>query len=230
VTVVSMPLAELVEDLSIYPRTNLSSVNIAKLVSSLEAGNQLPPIEADQESKRIVDGFHRRRAYLKVLGSDARIGVDLKHYESDGEMFAAAVEANSGHGLGLQEIEKRRAVFRLEAFGVEDGEIARVLRIPPPKIEQIRIRVATVTSETGAPIRLEPLKRPAFWMQGQAMTEAQATAHRSAPGTSYRLPVRQIRDAVRFRLIDENDGRVIADLKSLATELNDYLASLPMGD
>lgn len=215
-------LASLVEDLDMYPRTQVSSVHVTTLISAIEAGCELPPLIVDRKSKRIVDGFHRRRAYLKVLGSDASVEAELRTYKSDAELFAAAVEANTAHGLPLQEIEKRRVVFRLDDLGVGSDRIASALRTSPDKIDKIRLKVATVT-EGGGSIRLEPLKRPLFHKQGSEMTEAQAKAHRSAPGTSYALTIRQLRDAVRFDLLDRTDGRIIEALQALSEDIATYL-------
>jgi hypothetical protein len=222
-TTTSVRLADLVEDLDFYPRSQVSSVNVTNLVSAIEAGAELPPIIADEKSKRVVDGFHRRRAYLKVLGSDASVQVELRSYATDADLFADAVSTNARHGLPLQEIEKRRIVFRLQDMGVDDGQIAVVLQTSPDKVQKIQLKVATIVDDNGGSVRLEPLKRAVFHMQGSAMTEAQAKAHRSAPGTSYLLTIRQVRDAVKFDLIDKNDERHIAALEALLEDLRKYL-------
>lgn len=224
-TVQKVRVADLVEDLDVYPRTQVNSVNVTNLVSAIEAGCKLPPLIADNKTLRIVDGFHRRRAYLKVLGGDASVAVDLRSYASDAALFSAAITANIQHGLPLQEIEKRRVVLRLQGFGVDNDSIAGVLRTSPDRIEKICLRVATVVDDNGGSIRLEPLKRPVFHLQGAQMTEVQARAHRSAPGTSYLLTIRQLRDAVRFDLLDRSDGRVIAELRALIEDLQVYLGN-----
>lgn len=216
-------LADLVEDLDLYPRTQVNNVHVANLVAALEAGQTLPPLVAERGSKRIVDGFHRRRAQIKVLGVDAAVPVELRTYTSDAELFADAVATNANHGLQLQEIEKRRVVLRLQDMGADSAHIASVLQTTPDRVEKIRLKVATVVDDNGGSIRVEPLKRPVFHLQGAAMTEAQAKAHRSAPGTSYLLTIRQLRDALKFNLLDGNDGRIVAELEALTSDLNTYL-------
>src|SRR5512139_1047022 len=126
-----LPISSLVEDLTLYPRTQVSSVNVSNIVAALEAGHKVPPIVADEESLRVIDGFHRRRAYLKVLGPDAKIPVTLQHFDSETAMFAAAVELNIAHGLPLQEVERRRIVLRLRELGADDDAVAAVLHMPP---------------------------------------------------------------------------------------------------
>lgn len=224
-TTTSVRLADLVEDLDFYPRTQVSSVNVTNLVSAIEAGAELPPIVADTKSKRIVDGFHRRRAYLKVLGTNASVQVELRSYATEAELFADAVATNSRHGLPLQEIEKRRIVLRLQDLGIGNDEIANVLQTSPDRVEKIQLKVATVVDGAGDSLRLEPLKKPVFHMQGQQMTQVQAKAHRSAPGTSYLLTVRQLRDAVKFDLINRADGRMVEALTALSEDLREYLGN-----
>lgn len=221
-TVVHMPVSELVEDFDIYPRHEVSSVNVRNLISAYLSGRTIDPIKADKKTKRIIDGFHRRRMWIKVAGADAIIPVDVKDYKSDEEMLAAAVEANAHHGLQLQEVDKRRVVLRLGDLGVDDERIATVLHIPPARVQKLRVRIATVT-EPGGTIRKEPLKRPHFHMQGKPMSEGQAQAARSAPGTSYSLVVRQLRDAINWRLLDPDDEKLTSALHSLHGELTAYL-------
>lgn len=224
-----LPLAELVEDLNLYPRTQVSAVNVANLVGAIEAGYELPPIIVGTvgraKAKRVVDGFHRRRAYLRVLGADGSVAVEVRSYANEAELFADAVATNARHGLPLQEIEKRRIVLRLGDLGVSPDQIAHVLQTTADKVEKIQLKVATIVDDNGGSVRLEPLKRPLFHLQGAAMTEAQAKAQRSAPGTSYLLTIRQLSDAVKFDLINASDGRVLAALRELASDLEGYLAA-----
>jgi hypothetical protein len=223
--ITTIPLAELVEDFDIYPRHEVSSINVRNLIAAHAAGHKIQPIIADKKTKRIIDGFHRRRMWLKVLSADAAIEVDLKDYKTDADMLAAAVEANSEHGLQLQEIDKRRIVLRLQELGTDDNHIAKVLHIPVTRLQKLRIRVADVTQQNGS-IRKEPLKRPHFHMQDKKMTEEQAKAARSAPGTSYALVIRQVHDAIRFDLLNKDDPRLVTALKALNADLAEYLSGL----
>jgi hypothetical protein len=221
-------LADLVEDLSVYPRTTVNANNVRNLVLALEAGAQLPPLIACQDTLRLVDGFHRRRAYLRVLDDpDAVVKVELRSYATEADLLADAVSLNVSHGLNLQEYEKKKVVLRLGELGKNDDEIAMILRVPPPRITQVRLRVATVTGEGGRSVRLEPLKPSVMHLMGSTMTEAQAKAHRSAPGTSYLLTIKQLRQAIQFDLLNSSDGKVVTALQNLCEELTDYLAGIP---
>src|SRR6516165_5257646 len=131
---VTMPVSKLIEDLSIYPRRIVNQNHVRDLTSALQAAEGadiFPPLTVDRRSKRIVDGFHRRRAFLAVLGPDAEIQAELRTYHSETELLLDAVRLNCVHGLNLYEIEKRRIVLKLSDLGVDDDEIAGALHVPP---------------------------------------------------------------------------------------------------
>lgn len=222
-------LADLVEDLSVYPRTKVDQNNVRNIVDAIHAGVRLPAIIACAETLRVVDGVHRRRAYLKVLdeGPEARVRVELRRYESEAELLADAVKLNTGRGKDLDEYEKRKVTFRLNELGIGDDEVAKILRIPPPRVTAIKLRVAHVTTPKGGPVRLEVLKGSVRHFTGGQMTQAQAQAHKSAPGTPYSLLIKQLRDAINVGLLNANDGRVITGLRGLYLELGEYLEGLP---
>lgn len=225
----TVPLSDLVEDLAVYPRSRVSSTNVANIVNAMESGEQLPPIIADRVTLKIIDGFHRRRALLRLLGKDASTIVEFRDYDTDATMLAAAAALNTCHGLPLGEYEKREVVLRLGELGEDDDVIALALRVPPTKIEQIRIQVATVVTETREPLRLQPLKRSTAWMQGGAMTESQARAHKSAPGTSWGLLAHQLTEGLREGLV-EPDGRIITALQALQQQISVYLDAVTVSE
>jgi hypothetical protein len=228
VTVRRIAVSELVEDFDLYPRTAVSSTHVRDIAEAMQAGFTMPPIVADDLTKRVVDGYHRRRAYLRVFGENHLVDVDLRHYGSELELFLEAVEANSYHGTNLNEYENRRVVLRLKDANVADADIARVLHVTPVRVQKLVVQTATVTLP-GGQVRFEPLKRPLFHFQGQAMTAGQAKAQRSAPGTSYTLVIAQLRDAVTWDLLDRSHAKTIADLRNLYQLIGNYLNALGGG-
>src|SRR5208283_55156 len=52
-------LSELILDPEIYPRAEVSSMNVSSIKNALRAGITLPPIIIDKKSRRIIDGAHR---------------------------------------------------------------------------------------------------------------------------------------------------------------------------
>src|SRR6266700_122704 len=91
-------LSELVEDLSIYPRGAVDNVRVDDLCYALDAGNVLPPPLVDRATRKIVDGFHRVRAYRKRLGDDGVIDAELEDFASDAEMLLRSAQLNAVHG------------------------------------------------------------------------------------------------------------------------------------
>jgi hypothetical protein len=222
-------LADLVEDFSIYPRKEVDSVNLRNILMAIQRGDAIPPIIACEQTLRITDGFHRRRAWMKLHKDDPdyRVEVELRHYDTEGALLADAVRLNIGRGLDLGEYDRRKVVFRLSELGVDDGTISEVLRVPEPRLTQIRLRVATVVNNAGEAVRIEPLKVSVGHFMGKEMTLPQARAHDSAPGTRYPLLIRQLRQAMREGLLDTANGALITDLQGLASDLSEFLGSVP---
>lgn len=219
----SMPLTELVWDRNVYPRTDVSSVNVNNIKLALKAGRSVPPIIADEATKKIIDGRHRYEAHEAVYGADANIDVELRHYDSEAAMLLAAVELNVGRGLDLEEFEKRKVVLRLGVLGVSDDEIAVALQVPEPRITKLRVRIATVVDDNGDAIRSEPLKFSVRHLTGQEMSEAQALAHKSAPGNSWLQVVSSLRKGLRAGLLPNDNERLVAALEGLVVDIADFL-------
>ena len=77
-----MQAAQLVEDFSLYQRSQVDGSHVQRLSEALLAGETLPPIILD-ESGRIIDGFHRRRAVMRAYGDEAEIEVEVRHYANE---------------------------------------------------------------------------------------------------------------------------------------------------
>lgn len=219
----TLPIAELIEDSDFYPRHAVDAAHVASLVRALEAGENLPPVTADQKSKRLVDGWHRVRAYRRLHGAEAVIDVELKNYESDMDMLLDAIALNAGHGRRLDRIDQVRAMVLAQKSGATEGQIALALKVTVERVKKLEIRVAGAPKSGAGAIsgtRQIALKRPAQHLAGKRLTEAQAKAHLSAPGTSYLLVARQLSDAIRSKLINLEDEKLMEMLKQLHTDLS----------
>jgi hypothetical protein len=93
-----LPLSSLMEDMDLYPRHSIDSTYVASLLEALKAGDQLPPIIIDKKSLRIVDGWHRARAYKRLHGASGSIDVITVQYKSEADIIFDAVKRNAGHG------------------------------------------------------------------------------------------------------------------------------------
>jgi hypothetical protein len=194
-------LADVVEDLTVYPRHDINSSNVTQLADALRAGAQLPPPILEKDSLRIVDGVHRIRAYLKVLGDEGKVRVELREYADDTELFEDAARLNRQHGQKLQSRDVTKVALRLHEADRDVEQIAMVLSVPPSKIEKILGRVVVVGGEGDE--HSEPVK-PAWWPKpgegAQRFTPAQAAVAESASGWRTEQTVRQLIKELRVGL------------------------------
>ena len=205
----ALPLAALIEDTAIYPRHSVDDVHVNTLAMALRAGTALPPVVVDLPTKRIVDGWHRVRAYRKVLGPQASIDVDLRSYQSDAELLTDAVALNASHGRRLDRVDQVRVIHLLETAGMQQEQIAVVLHVPLARVEHLRVRVAVVESAAGGARETIALKRPVIHLAGTELTSEQRAAHDSMAGTSFLLQAHQLRDALRLEFVNREDGRLL---------------------
>lgn len=221
--IVELPLAALVEDLTIYPRHAVDPHHIASLVDAIRAGNTLPPIIVEKGTNRIVDGMHRARALRKVLGENGTVAAITKEYATEADLLLDAISMNASHGRKLDRMDQARAVLLAEAAGVSVQAISVVLHMPEEKVQQLRIRVA-YTEPGGPPV---VLKRPAAHLSGKILTEEQRHAHQSMPGTSLLLTARQLRISLESGIANSEDGKLRLELVALQGALGDWLVAHP---
>ncbi len=94
-TIVKIAIADLVEDMTIYPRQHIDDEHVRRLATALRAGETLPPLVAGKASPhRVTDGFHRKRAHHRVFGPTAHVEVELRDYVSDADMPPTEAENN----------------------------------------------------------------------------------------------------------------------------------------
>jgi hypothetical protein len=199
------PLARLVEDLSIYPRHDIDSSNVRRLVLAIQAGKKLPPIIVEEGKLRIIDGFHRYRAWLHVLGPEGEVEVGLVHYNSPAEALADAIARNSSHGLPLTPLDQARCLMLAEEAGLSFAEACAALGLPEPRGLVLKERRAT--TKEGLP---EPLKFSVRHLQRIELTPTQVEALKSAPGVPYRLNARQLASGAAADLLPDEEQDVAA--------------------
>lgn len=222
----TMPLAKLVEDFSIYPRHAVDDGNVSSLANALKSGATLPAIVVEKKSNRIVDGWHRARAYRRVLGPEAAVDVEEIEYPSEGELLKDAVRRNSAHGRKLDTIDQVRAMTLCQERGISLQDVAIVLHIPEERLQKLSVRLAT--AEKSGPGTVPgtltvALKRPVAHMAGEILSPEQMEAHGRAPGVSYLLLVTQLRDALGNGFINTDDERLMMALRGLADDLARFL-------
>lgn len=225
-TIKSVRVSALVEDFGIYPRHAVDSSHVGRLEEALRAGEKLPPPTVEAKSMRIVDGFHRARAYTRVLGPDASIEVDVRTFADSAALVLAAVEANTRHGKTLDQVDRVRCAVLLKDAGVDPQQMALVLRIRPTSVDKLLVRVTPVASGSDGTIpgtNMLALKQSAAHMVGQTLTKEQAAVHAMLPGTSLTLLARQLTNALRSGFVDVHNQRLHEALTELAAELEVYM-------
>jgi hypothetical protein len=132
--------SELVEDFSLYPRNSVFEGHVYDLAESIRAGAALPPVVADAGSKRMTDGFHRRRAWVKVHGDEAELDVMLIDYPDDAAMFKDTITRNAAHGRRLTTADLARCAALAEKFRVRRDELAGMLHVTRDRLKEITIK------------------------------------------------------------------------------------------
>jgi hypothetical protein len=226
--VVSLPLAELVEDMAVYPRHAVDDVHVARLVKALEVGETFPPLVADKKSKRLSDGWHRARAYRRVLGASGVVDVELRDYANEQELLLDAIALNATHGRPLEKMDQVRCVILAENIGVDVPRIASAMRLSVQEVKKLEIHIAYAPKESTASTvpgtTTLVMKRPVRHLSGTTLTKEQAEAQVSVPGTSYLLLAEQLYDAVTLDMANRNDERLMEKLRELRDALVAYFS------
>jgi hypothetical protein len=212
--------ALLVEDLSIYPRFAVDQIYVRRLAEALLAGESLPPVVADRKSMRIVDGFHRRRAYMLAFGSDVEIPVIWKSYGNLKEMFLDVIKFNSRHGKRLSTGEEVRCVLIGEELGVSREIVAKTLGV---RREVLEGRVERRTAE--GVVERVALKPALVHLAGSKLTSEQEEINRRLGGHKISFYARQLIMLIKAGCIEGGDERVVAYLRELYNLLSEFLGA-----
>jgi ParB-like chromosome segregation protein Spo0J len=221
-------VADLVFDEELYPRRHIDTQRIRLLTRAVEGGATLPPIVVCRKTKKIIDGVHRYHVAMELEAD--KIDAELRNYANDGERIKAASLLNATHGLPLNEGDRLKVIAMAENLGLRDPEIAEMLQTTADYIQRaLKPRYAEVDRRhiaTGGKLEKIPLKGSVRHLSGQKVSELQAGALNSAPGSSYILNVRQLKDAIQYGLLPprESHPALWAELETLLDLLNGALS------
>jgi hypothetical protein len=196
---------DLVFDLDLYPRTGVDPERVQYLKAVLEAGHELPPIVVDAETSRVIDGFHRARAYFGLFGATAEIPCQRRRYATQGERLLAAITLNADHGKPLDSEDHARCVALAEAQGVTVAQVASVL-----SVQEKRVAVrASVSTKPASGARYRP-----------SATTGQRDNRGGRPGDTWEAPVglaqiNAVSAALQGGRIDVRDRRIESALTNL---------------
>jgi hypothetical protein len=208
-------VSQLVEDFDLYPRTSVSDIYINELAEALRAGMVLPPIWVDKESKRIVDGLHRSRAHAKVFGPDAKINVQWKQYESEGELLADAIATNANHGRRMCKKDIVRCAHLGGKHGLTLEAVASLANLTPEKLEGL-VADRTGYTEDGEPV---PLVAGLQHLSGKKLTKLQRKANRNGFG-NVNFFAKRLADLLEANAMDLTSDKLVAELMRLRNILN----------
>ena len=198
----------LVEDFDLYPRMAVNLAHVNHLAEVIESGTKLPPIIACRKSKRIVDGFHRRRAHIRAMGSDdVEVEVEFIDYSNEAELLLDAIRRNSAHGRGLGTADRMRALIMAERVGLDDGRIAKALNVKVEKLAETRKMFVVRIEGTR---QKAVLKMPIRHLSGGSVTKAQAEAIPKLGGNSQEFLIQQLIILIETGMFDAANEQVMA--------------------
>jgi ParB-like chromosome segregation protein Spo0J len=210
----------LIEDLSLYPRRHIDSSHVNDLTRVLQAGGEFdfPPV-VDEASKRIVDGFHRVRAAIKVGREE--IEVDMRQYDNEAALLEDAIQPNAKHGLKLSSTDQTRSILLLDEHNISDEGIAKIMQTTEERVRKLRQRVVYVRGEGPRPAK------PAYWSkEGEPplkVKRADVALIEAAPGWRHRQTIKHVANDLRAGLVDLADENVVEALEDLRGAIDEAL-------
>lgn len=212
--------AELVLDFDLYPRNNVDTHNVKNLSDALVAGMELPPVIIDRKSKRVIDGFHRVKAHLRVYGDDCEIEVIEKAYKDDAEMFLDAMRYNASHGAKLDSCDRTRCTIIAERLSIPLEAVAGALHMPVANLGELKAdRTATAGGLSVA------LKRTIRGFAGRKLTKRQVVANDKLSGMNQSFYANQLIELLEAGMLDVEDEKLIERLRLLHGLLDGVLAA-----
>jgi ParB-like nuclease domain len=210
-------ISALVFDYDLYPRGSVDSQHASEIAASMEAGVSMPPIIIDAKSKRVIDGFHRGKAYRRLHGESYEVDCIEKHYKTEAEMFLDAMRYNASHGRALTQHDKAHCLLLAEKFSIEPDAVSKALNLTPDRMGQLRS--TRIGSASGQPIAL---KRTIQHMAGKELTPGQAAANDRSSGMQQLFYANQLIDLIENDLVDTSNSDLIEGLRRLSELLNEF--------
>jgi len=205
-------VAELMFDYTLYPRNNIDAGNVRFLVDAISAKVDLPPIVVEKDSLRIVDGFHRGKAYLRVLGEDGEITVLPRKYKSEAHLFLEAMRLNANHGVKLDPCDRMHCLIIADRLKIDEEEVAGALNMPTERLAKLR-STRTGFTKNGQPLALKNTIRKQF--AGKKLTKRQEEANGKFSGWSQVFYVNQVIELIESNMLDVENESLMGRIKVL---------------
>jgi hypothetical protein len=137
-------IANLLFDWTLYPRKEVDKQVVRAYAKALQSGSKFPPIKVGifQEQKIVVDGFHR--AHSRILLKIDYIECYVLTFQTEAELFAEAVIANSSHGKTFTEVEVKTNIRRLRRYNFNVKDITSIVHLPASSIRSESTKPVTI--------------------------------------------------------------------------------------
>jgi len=252
---VKLKICELVFDSTIYPRHNIDAYHVNDIARAIQSGAEMPPIVVEKRTNRIVDGFHRGKAYFKLYDDSYEIEVVQKSYKDERLLFLDAIRFNSGHGKGLDKHDKTHCAIMAKNLGIDAKDVASALHVDPDfvgrlivdrtaffgKLEVDKPKVESKAApsdqdskrtdqESQAPKNKPfglyvPIKQTIKHMAGKTLTDKQHKANEKLGGMNQSFYANQLITLIENRLIDKDDEKLFERLRRLHELLDSLLVT-----
>lgn len=215
-----LKVGSFVFDFSIYPRVEIDTQHVSYMVETLSAGGNLPPPVVEKKSLRLIDGFHRTRAWIKAYGEDYEIDTIEKTYKTEGDLFADAMRFNASHGRALTRYDRVHCMLIAENLNLPMTDVAQALQMTTEKLGNLHDRrVAVGGRKQRQPVAL---KRSIEHMAGKHLTQIQVDAIDKLSGMQIAFHANQILLAIEHDFIDRAHEPTLTVLRKLRDALADF--------
>lgn len=211
-------LSELILDFDLYPRGGVDPAHVTQIAEALVAGASVPPIIIDKISKRIVDGFHRWKAFWRLFGEKYEVECVEKSYKNEGEMFLDAMRYNASHGRVLTPHDKAHCLLLGDRLNISADLVAESLNLTPERLGKLRSdRIGKFGSQDIA------LKQTIRHMAGKKLNKKQAGVNEKLSGMNAVFYVNQLIMLLDSELIDQSNEKLVSKLFELSDLLDGHL-------
>ena len=218
----------LIEDFDLYPRISVDSTVIGKYADAYRAGADFPLPVVCADTLKIIDGFHRVRAWKRAF-KDKSIKVTLETFANDKERMTRAIELNAQHGRPLTSQDRVRIVQQALKHGIQLTETAVLLKTSAKSLQTLIItRTASsapvvITGKPSKPAGSDVILKPAFkHFAGMNLSAKQRSVNDYFAGNNLPYLVKQLRLAIEADMLPDRtaDDGLWEELALLAARLN----------
>lgn len=215
----TLKASELIEDFSVYPRNCVFDGHVYDIAEALRAGTIFPPLVADRATKRMTDGFHRRRGNIAVFGDDAEVEVMLIDFASDADMVRDAITRNAIHGRRLTTADIARCALLAKRFKISREQLSELLHITRDKLKDITAR-RVANGANGQVV----VRRAQEHLGGRRLTKAQEAVSGHVGGLTAMHHVNMLIKLIESKSLPD-DERLFERLRQLHGHLEGMLVA-----